>query len=54
VASVAKRVYRKPLLTVVEIAARELLGTGPEPPPEDVKARDALGADVLTEDIEGY
>lgn len=49
-----KREYVKPLLTIVEIAARELLGTGPEPPPEDGKARDSIAADVLTEDIEGY
>ncbi len=29
---VAKQEYVKPVLTTVEIAARELLGTGGEPP----------------------
>lgn len=48
-----KQEYVKPLLTLVEIAGRELLGTGPEPPEEDAMSS-SIGSDVLTEDIEGY
>ncbi|HPC19638.1 MAG: hypothetical protein KBC66_08735 [Kiritimatiellae bacterium] len=49
-----KQVYVKPSLTVVEVAARELLGTGPEPPEESKAMSMGVAPDVLTEGLEGY